>query len=136
MDDLLARQVSRQAADGHRSNRYAAVGHFRPRRIALGLEFLKRQFELLDLAAELFGRRAELHPPQPGDLSAQGIDEQVAGSQCGIGPGERGLQRGDPRGGISRGNGRFQHPVSIADCRPVSERKWRKTAVFIPPASA
>ena len=135
MDDLLARQMSGQTADGHRPNRHARVNHLRPRRIALGLEFLQREFELLDVAPQLFGRRAELHPPQPRDLSAQGIDEQVAGCQRGIGPGKRGLQRGNPRGRISRRNGRFRHPVSIADCRSVSEGKWRKTAVPTPPAS-
>jgi hypothetical protein len=70
----------------------------------LRFRFLQRQFELLDLAAELLGRGTELHPPQPGDLSAQGIDELVAGSECGIGPGERDLQRGDPRSDISRGS--------------------------------
>jgi len=136
VDDLLARQMSGQAADGHRPNRRAAVGHLRPRRIALRLEFLQRQFELLDLASQLLGRGTELHPPQPGDLSAQGIDEQVAGGQRGIGPGKRGLQRGDPRGGISRGNERFRHPDFIADCMATGERKWRKTAVLSPPASA
>ncbi|GAL99831.1 hypothetical protein SP5_013_00240 [Sphingomonas parapaucimobilis NBRC 15100] len=91
----------------------------------LRFRFLQRQFELLDLAAELLGRGTELHPPQPGDLSAQGIDELVAGSECGIGPGERGLQRGDPRSDISRGSERFRHPVSIADCRKCQEfRVW------------
>jgi hypothetical protein len=136
VDDLLARQMSGQTADGHRPNRHARVNHLRPRRIALGLEFLQRQFELLNLAPQLFGRRAELHSPQPRDLSAQRIDEQVAGGKRGIGPGERSLQRGDPRGRISRGNRRFRHSVSIADCRSASERKWRKTAVPTLPASA
>ncbi|MDR6115066.1 hypothetical protein QE360_002035 [Sphingomonas sp. SORGH_AS789] len=135
VDDLLARQISGQAANGHRSCHYAAVGPLGYRRITLRFQFLQRQFELLDLAAELLGRRAELHPSQPRDLSAQGVDEQVAGGECGIGPGERGLQRGDPRDGISRGNGRFRHPVPIADCMSASEGKWRKTAVPTPPAS-
>jgi hypothetical protein len=63
VDDLLARQMPWQTADGHRSNRYASVGHLGHRRIALGLEFLQRQFELLDLALQLLGRRAELHSP-------------------------------------------------------------------------
>ena len=136
VDDLLARQMSGQTADGHRPNRHARVNHLRPRRIALGLEFLQRQFELLDLAPQLLGRGAELHPPQPRDLSAQGIDEQVASGQRGIGPGERSLQRGDPRGGICYGNRRFRHAVSIADCRSLGEGKWRKTAVLTPPVSA
>ncbi len=85
MDDVLAWQMCGQTADGHRPNRHAAVGHLSPRRVALRLQFLQRQFELLDLAAELFGRGTELHPPQPGDLSAQGIDEQIAGGERGIG---------------------------------------------------
>jgi hypothetical protein len=135
VDDLLARQMSGQTADRHRPNRYAAVGQLRPRRIALGLEFLKRQFELLYLASQLLGRGAELHPPQPRDLSAQGVDEQVAGGKGRIRPGERGLQRGDPRGG-SRGNKRFRPPDFIADCMATGEKKRRKTAALTPPASA
>ncbi|KQN73516.1 hypothetical protein ASE91_17905 [Sphingomonas sp. Leaf62] len=135
VDDLLARQMVRQAADGRWSRRYTG-GSLGYRRIALRLQLFQRQFELLDLTTQLLGRRAELHPPQPRDLPAQRIDEQIAGGKGGIGPGERRLQRGDPRGGISRGNGRFRHPDSIADRLPTDEQKRRETAVPTPPVSA
>ncbi len=136
MDDFLARQMFGQAADGHRPNRHAGVDSLEHRRITLRLQFLQRQFELFDLTTQLLGRGAELHPPQPRDLFAQRINEQVASSQCGIGPGERGLQRGNPRGGVSRGNERFRHPDSIADRLSTGEQKRRETAVPTPPAWA
>ena len=135
VSDLLARQMVRQAAHGRWSRRSTGGGPGY-RRIARCLQFLQRQFELLDLAPQLLGRGAELHSPQPGDLSAQRIDEQVAGRERGIGPGERRLQRGNPRGGISRGNGRFRHPDSIADRLPTDEQKRRETAGFTLPAWA
>ena len=136
VDDLLARQVPRQTADGHRPRRYAGRSDIDHRSVTLRLQLFQRQFELLDLASQLLGRGAELHPPQSGDLAAQGIDEQVAGGKCRIRPGERGLQRSDPRGGISRGNRRFRHPDFIAECMATGEQNRRKTAVLSQPASA
>ncbi len=69
-------------------------------------------------------------------MPAQRIDEQIAGGKGGISAGERRLQRGNPRGGISRGNGRFRHPDFIADRLPTDEQKQRETAGFTPPVSA
>ncbi len=96
VDDLLARQMSGQAADGHRTRGYATVDHFGHSRIPLRFQFLQRQFELLDLAVELFGRGAELHPPQSRDLPAQRVDEQVAGGERLVGQRALVIQRPAP----------------------------------------
>ena len=136
VDDLLARQMLRQTADRCQARRYSRHRSLDFRNIPLRFQLFQRQLELFDLAAQLLGGGTELHPPQSGDLPAQRVDEQIAGGERGIRPGERCLQRGDPRGGISRGNRRFQHPHFITDHASTGEKKRRKTAVFTPPASA
>ena len=89
-----------QAADGDRARFWSGRGRLCRRTIALRLELFQRQFELRDLAAELLGRGTELHPSQPGNLPAQGVDKQIAGGERGVRTDERGFQPGDPRGGI------------------------------------
>jgi hypothetical protein len=84
VDDLLARQVPGQAAHRHRSRHASSCGSLYCGMIPLCLQLFERQFELLDLATQLLGRGAELHPPQPGDLAAQRVDEHVTGGERGI----------------------------------------------------
>jgi hypothetical protein len=91
VDDLFARQVVRQGTHRRRSCWRVGRGGIDIGNGALGFQLFQCQLELRDLAAELLRRRAELHPAQPRDLSAQRVGEQVAGGERGIGPGERGL---------------------------------------------
>jgi hypothetical protein len=81
--DLAARQVVWQRLAlwlgtlgwRRRWRRIRRLGAGVVRRLA-GLQFLRPQFELLDLAADPLRRAAELHPPQLGDLELEFLDLQ------------------------------------------------------------
>src|SRR5208337_1915232 len=85
MHDLLARQMVRQrlalrlAALADRSHRFGGIGlsfGFRGGFGLAGFQFLKPQFELLDLAGDALRRAAKLHAAQLGDLQLELLDLQ------------------------------------------------------------
>jgi hypothetical protein len=85
MHDILARQMIRQrlalwlAALADRSLGFGGVDlsfGFRASFGLAGFEFLKPQFELLDLTADAFRRAAKLHAAQLGDLQFEFLDLQ------------------------------------------------------------
>ncbi|EZP69660.1 hypothetical protein BV96_04063 [Sphingomonas paucimobilis] len=71
-------------------------------------QFLKRQFELLDLAAELLRRLAECHPLKLGELKTQRLDQRIAGRQSRF-------QLGDPGILVDGGGGLIRHRDPLAN---------------------
>src|SRR5690606_30494076 len=90
----------------------------------------ERELKLCDLALDLLGGLAEGLLLQPGDLQAEGLDDQVMGAQRGRQLRVLGLQRSDHRleeGGIfGKIGGRVQHGL----CYGEMAEKSRKTATF------
>ena len=85
MHDLLARQMIGQrlalrlGALADRSHGFGGIGlsfGFRGGFGLAGFQFLKPQFELLDLAGDAFRRAAKLHAAQLGDLQLELLDLQ------------------------------------------------------------
>lgn len=96
MHDLVARQVRRQRPHRRRAlgcgDGLSLLG-----RGGFSLQLLQRELKLLDLAVELLGPGAELHPAQPRDLHAQRLDQQISAVKLGAGIGKSGVAFGKQR---------------------------------------
>ena len=85
VDDLFARQMRREGPHRRETFRLSCNRLVLGDRAGLGFEFFERQLELGDGVIQLLGRRAELHPPHPGDLGPQRLDQHIAGGKGCIG---------------------------------------------------
>src|SRR5690606_18758062 len=140
----LARRVCRDAGSPRWARRGVRVGGS-GREIRVGIVLIacyggllcdgdehvfERELKLCDLALDLLGGLAEGLLLQPGDLQAEGLDDQVMGAQRGRQLRVLGLQRSDHRleeGGIfGKIGGRVQHGL----CYGEMAEKSRKTATF------
>ena len=61
----------------------------------LGFELFERELKLFDLAGQLLRRCPERHPPQPRDLDAERLDQQIAGGEFRLGTRKCRRQSGD-----------------------------------------
>ena len=80
--------------------RFARLAWFRFGFAIRGFELLERQFQLSQLGAQFFRGMAELHPPQPGDLKLQFLDQQRSIGKLGLSLCQRRFRR-HPRGALS-----------------------------------
>ncbi|MDT4850697.1 hypothetical protein FQZ97_848530 [compost metagenome] len=78
MDDIFARQMLRERFASSRLARVigALLARLESRRAFVGLQILKAQFQLLDLAIDLLGLAPELHSLELGDPQLQALDFQ------------------------------------------------------------
>jgi hypothetical protein len=100
---LLARQKRRQRPDRCGPVTPVNGGRANVGMLGFALQFLQRQFQLLDLQGQLLGRPAEGEAAKLGKLDAQCRNEAVARRQCRFQLGDPGFLVEDGRSSVRHG---------------------------------